>query len=71
MFFFGMIQNGPRGLGPILNSTPSEEEIDDITQYGVDWEDLDDPQIVAHHLEHNNADIATPFHNYGPQQLRN
>jgi hypothetical protein len=48
MYFFGMIQNGPRGLHI------SDEEVDDIQAYGIDWEDYDDDGILNHH---NHANI--------------
>jgi hypothetical protein len=46
MFFFGMIQDGPRGM-----ELAAEEDIpeDDVAGYGIDWQDLDNPQIRAHH----------------------
>lgn len=75
MFFFGMIQNGARGLegimGPPAITEGEDEEIDDLAQYGVDWEDMEDPQLLAHHDEFNNEDDeeADPFFNRGPGQL--
>lgn len=48
MYFFGMIQNGPRGLHM------ADEELDDIQGYGIDWEDYDDDRIFNHH---NHANI--------------
>jgi len=50
MYFFGMIQNGPRGLDF------SDEEVQDIQSYGIDWEDYDDDRILNHHNHANPAD---------------
>jgi hypothetical protein len=44
--------------------TPEEEEIDDISEYGVDWEVNEDPELIAHHLEnnpHERASNGDPF----------
>ncbi|KAI0059710.1 hypothetical protein BV25DRAFT_1808600 [Artomyces pyxidatus] len=53
MFIFGMLENGPRGLSTILPSEPPAESIDDLANYGVDWEAMQDPALMAHHMEHN------------------
>ncbi|KAJ7573825.1 hypothetical protein C8J56DRAFT_1129652 [Mycena floridula] len=54
LFLFGMINNGLRGLAPL------EEELteQDIDAYGIDWDELDEPSIAAHH-ETENAHIAS------------
>ncbi|KAH7907150.1 hypothetical protein BJ138DRAFT_1014979 [Hygrophoropsis aurantiaca] len=54
MFFFGMLQEGPRGMGTVL-APEMETGVDelDINDYGVDWDVHDDPQLMAHLLEHN------------------
>ena len=41
------IQDGPRGveLAEELDDIPE----DDVAGYGIDWQDLDNPQIRAHH----------------------
>lgn len=79
MFFFGMIQNGARGLEDIMGtgcnpvdlSDDSDEEVEDIAQYGVDWEDLNDPAIIAHHNQYNEGgeEAQVGFFNYGPAEL--
>ncbi|KAJ7433206.1 hypothetical protein B0H11DRAFT_1759248 [Mycena galericulata] len=71
MFFFGMIQNGLRGFDEL----PDDDEIDDLDVYGVDWDDLNDADIMAHHTEFNADqelnmdDIHNPFSNDGPHIL--
>lgn len=77
-----MIQNGARGLEDIMgidrdseqdeesDDSQDGEEIGDIAQYGVDWEDLDNPAIMAHHEEHNQeGEPPLDFFNYGPAEL--
>ncbi|KAJ7818760.1 hypothetical protein B0H14DRAFT_2601052 [Mycena olivaceomarginata] len=52
LFFFGMIENGLRGF----DSAPEladDDDIDDVDAYGIDWEDLHNADIMAHHTEHN------------------
>jgi hypothetical protein len=63
MFFFGMIQEGSRGFDTINDARPSEE---DLTDYGIDWEALDDQQIRTHHDQANPVDpeiddVSNPF----------
>ncbi|KDR72715.1 hypothetical protein GALMADRAFT_73686 [Galerina marginata CBS 339.88] len=71
MFFFGMIQNGPRGLS-VHNQPLNDEPIEDLAHYGVDWEDLDDPNILEHHERFNPDDFDDsnhPFDTHAPNQL--
>ncbi|KAJ7096984.1 hypothetical protein C8R43DRAFT_907761 [Mycena crocata] len=74
MFFFGMIQNGLRGFDEVPGEF-DDDDIEDLETYGVDWEDLNDADIIAHHAEHNgdedlNADnVNNPFSNDGPHTL--
>jgi hypothetical protein len=65
MFFFGMIQNGPRGIHP------SDEEIEDIGSYGIDWEDYDDDNILEHHQQANRFDNPgdNPFMSNRPERM--
>ncbi|KAJ6595301.1 hypothetical protein B0H10DRAFT_1829332 [Mycena sp. CBHHK59/15] len=51
LFLFGMLREGPRGISSFL--TPEEEEIEDINEYGVDWEVTNEPELIAHLLENN------------------
>ena len=58
MFFFGLIEDGPRGLGMAADGDNSEDEDiadNDIAGYGIDWEDLEDARIRAHHDAANYA----------------
>lgn len=65
MFFFGMIQNGPRGIHP------SDEEIEDIGSYGIDWEDYDYDNILEHHQQANRFDNPgdNPFMSNRPERM--
>jgi hypothetical protein len=54
MFFFGAVTHGifgPPGMQEVLQDHVSEE---DLASYGLDWEDLGDRQIRAHHISENN-----------------
>ncbi|KAK7050085.1 hypothetical protein R3P38DRAFT_2504292 [Favolaschia claudopus] len=52
LFLFGMLREGPRGISSFL-AAPQEEEIEDLNDYGVDWEVNNEPELVAHLLENN------------------
>ncbi|KAJ7673057.1 hypothetical protein DFH06DRAFT_1266812 [Mycena polygramma] len=64
MFTFGLLEQGPRGIGHLL---PAEEEaVTDFARFGVDWEAQTVPGIV-NHLANNNAedwDSTNPFTAY-------
>ncbi|KAK6980543.1 hypothetical protein R3P38DRAFT_3334209 [Favolaschia claudopus] len=51
MFLFGMLREGPRGISSFLR--PEEEGIEDINEYGIDWEVGNEPDLLAHLLENN------------------
>lgn len=66
-----MIQNGPRGLS-LNNEPPSDEHIEDLAHYGVDWEDLGNANILEHHQHYNPGDLDNsnhPFDTHAPHQL--
>ncbi|KIM72387.1 hypothetical protein PILCRDRAFT_742016 [Piloderma croceum F 1598] len=54
MFFFGTLQEGPCGMTTIAPA--DDEEIEDYSSYGVDWEVNDDETMMAHLLENNPQD---------------
>ncbi|KAG6894990.1 hypothetical protein C0992_003632, partial [Termitomyces sp. T32_za158] len=65
MFVYGMQENGVRGLH-------IDETIDgDLEGFGIDWNDVDNPQIRNHHNAHNanNGDAANPFLHPPPDHL--
>ena len=71
MFLFGMIGNGLRGL-----SSDIEEDaaiINDLESYGIDWDDYDDPRVLAHHHESNphddTQDAENPFVAHHPRHF--
>ncbi|KAF8141042.1 hypothetical protein K438DRAFT_1911322 [Mycena galopus ATCC 62051] len=53
MFTFGLLEQGPCG----------EDAVDDLAQFGVDWEAHGNPEIRAHHAENNPSagDEGHPF----------
>ncbi|KAF8134033.1 hypothetical protein K438DRAFT_1911734 [Mycena galopus ATCC 62051] len=74
LFFFGMIENDLRGFnGP--DASEDDDDLDDVDAYGIDWEELHDADIMAHHAEQNADqelspdDLDNPFSNDGPHRL--
>jgi hypothetical protein len=65
MFFFSMLEDGPRGLsGPRQNREGDQDglgEIGDISLYGVDWEDMDNEELMEHYYQHNSVQLNNPF----------
>ncbi|KAK6966877.1 nitrite transporter NirC [Favolaschia claudopus] len=51
LFTFGMLLEGPRGISSFLAA--EEEEIEDINEYGIDWEVNTEPELIAHLFENN------------------
>lgn len=50
MFFFGMLQEGLRGVS---THGPADEEVEDLASYGVDWEVNDNEHLMSHLLDNN------------------
>jgi hypothetical protein len=68
MFFFGMLQNGVRGMD--ARFIAGDDEVDDFQEYGIDWEAFDEDYVRQHHNMANGADEAdNPFVIHPPQQL--
>ncbi|KAF8188548.1 hypothetical protein K438DRAFT_1907435 [Mycena galopus ATCC 62051] len=61
IFFFSQLQDGPRGLERIL--APPTEDVPHPSTYGIDWETMDDQQLMHHHLMQNPEEWAdqNPF----------
>ncbi|KIK52532.1 hypothetical protein GYMLUDRAFT_64164 [Collybiopsis luxurians FD-317 M1] len=74
MFFFGVLQEGLRGPEGVANVAgtfvQSEEHIDNLQMYGVDWEDLADPGILRHHHETNLPDVEMLGHHSSRQPVQ-
>ncbi|KZT23193.1 hypothetical protein NEOLEDRAFT_1157389 [Neolentinus lepideus HHB14362 ss-1] len=53
MFFFGLVEDGARGLEWVAR--PADEEIpeDELVGYGVDWEALENTRLMEHLLTNN------------------
>ncbi|KAH9833490.1 uncharacterized protein C8Q71DRAFT_795253 [Rhodofomes roseus] len=67
-FIFGMIENGPRGISNhqelrVQRREALPDTVDDPQAYGIDWDVLDDPMLMAHHLANNpdEWEAANPF----------
>lgn len=56
MFFFGMLQEGPRGMLVRSEERLVDEVVEDIPSYGIDWEVNEDDRLMNHLLEENPQD---------------
>lgn len=65
MFFFSMLEDGPRGLNGSRQNREGDqdglEEGGDVSLYGVDWEDMEDELLMTHHHQHNPILLSNPF----------
>ncbi|KAJ7132907.1 hypothetical protein C8R43DRAFT_1089805 [Mycena crocata] len=70
MFLFSMVHDGPRGPERVLD--PPDENVGDPSTYGIDWDVVDDPALMCHHLMQNPQewDDCNPFAP-GVQELSN
>jgi hypothetical protein len=67
LFFFGMIQNGLRGL----DQQGLDDSDENVEGYGIDWDAYDDYRIRNHLTEENESDgpIDNPFIPHQPHHL--
>ena len=57
-----MIEDGPRGLNGLRQDGDGDQDgVEDITLYGVDWDDMDNEVLMDHHHEHNPIQLDNPF----------
>ena len=67
MFFFSLLEDGPHGVNDDgewpHNRTEDGEagEEEDLAMYGIDWQAMDDEQLMEHHHEHNLPQHENPF----------
>jgi hypothetical protein len=66
MYMYGMIENGVRG---IRVEEPQGNSDGDFAGYGIDWDDIDNPPTMQHHLANNNDDEVDATVVITPQQL--
>ncbi|KAF7350246.1 hypothetical protein MVEN_01328100 [Mycena venus] len=61
IFFFSQLQDGPRGLERMV--APPDDDVSDPSTYGIDWDVIDDPALMQHHLLQNPEEWAdsNPF----------
>ena len=75
MFFFSMLEDGPRGVSdgqrirdgdgdPGVEDEEVEDE--DLATYGIDWDAMDDEQLMEHHYENNPPQLSNPFETAPP-----
>ncbi|KAJ7030558.1 hypothetical protein C8F04DRAFT_961386, partial [Mycena alexandri] len=48
IFFFSMLQDGPRSLERI--TAPVDKQVEHPMTYGIDWDVADNPTLMHHHL---------------------
>jgi len=57
-----MLEDGPHGLnGPHHNGDKDQDGVEDITFYGVDWDDMDNKVLMGHHYEYNPIQLENAF----------
>lgn len=65
MFFFSMLEDGPRGINGPHQGTEVDEhegvEEEDILLHGIDWEVMEDETLMTHHHQHNPILLDNPF----------
>lgn len=70
MYTFGLLEDGPRGIGHIIRPRGMEhilqqqdDAVANLGEFGVDWEAQHIPTVVAHHHDNNPANAAeqNPF----------
>ena len=64
MFFFSMLEDGPRGLNGTRQNRqedPDGLEGEDLSLYGIDWEDMEDEALAIHLHQHNPILLNNPF----------
>jgi hypothetical protein len=69
MFYFGMIEHGVCGFSECQE--PVDEQVDDPASYGIDWNDLNNNQILHHHHQENVPDTMghdNPFITHQPHE---
>ncbi|KAJ7495668.1 hypothetical protein B0H11DRAFT_2155915 [Mycena galericulata] len=64
LFTFGTLREGPRGITSFFR--PEEQVVDDLNEYGVDWEVNQEPDLMAHLLENNPHERADADTNEDP-----
>jgi hypothetical protein len=61
MFFFSMIEDGPRGFEG-EEDAHLDNDVADPQTMGIDWEVLENPRLLAHHQENNPEELhENPF----------
>lgn len=53
LVLFGVHRHGPRGLQQVLE--PVDEDVDVPEEYGIDWEVLEDEEMMEHFHEFDDA----------------
>ncbi|KAJ6467536.1 hypothetical protein C8R47DRAFT_990472 [Mycena vitilis] len=54
MFTFGLLEQGPRGLGHVTTAVDDDAVLAHIDDFGIDWEAGTNAHLLQHFAEHNN-----------------
>jgi hypothetical protein len=53
MFFFSLMQDGPRGVDFISQVVNEQGEAEDVAQFGIDWPIMENHTFMSHWANHN------------------
>jgi hypothetical protein len=76
MFYFSILEDGLRGFENEMEAHLDNDQVDDLSVFGIDWEDIDDEVLLQHHRHYNPEDPpddlegipASPFER-GPEKF--
>lgn len=60
MFFFSLIQDGPRGLEFLSQAVNEEGEEEDVAQLGIDWPIMESRRFMTHWADNNLVEAQGP-----------
>ncbi|KAG8719064.1 hypothetical protein FRC08_003745 [Ceratobasidium sp. 394] len=55
LWFFGMLEHGPCGLDYLVPAEP-DITLEEIENYGIDWDEIENQEVMEHFFEHNPAE---------------
>ncbi|KAG9122960.1 hypothetical protein FRC07_000422 [Ceratobasidium sp. 392] len=58
LWFFGMIEHGPRGFDSLVEPEQDHGQ-EGWENYGIDWEEIENQQLMDHHFANNQGDANT------------
>ena len=65
-----MLEDGPRGVsdGQWIHNGDGDPGVEDkdLATYGINWDAMDDEQLMEHHYENNPPQLSNPFETAPP-----